>query len=136
LSSKSAAENFGFEYCTTDYKKVLSDGKIDAVVIATRNSLHASLTIEALENGKHVFVEKPLAINKEELDDIIDVHNKHLEQVIQVGFNRRYAPMTKKIKEFFKDRKEPMILRRANHGLSRSFVISLISADMWLVLRL
>jgi len=110
LSSKSAAENFGFEYCTTDYKKILTDEKIDAVVIATRNSLHAPLTIEALENGKHVFVEKPLAINKKELDDIVDAHKKYPEQVVQVGFNRRYAPMTKEIKEFFKDRIEPMIL--------------------------
>jgi len=117
LSSKSAAENFGFEYCTTDYKKVLSDEKIDAVIIATRNSLHAPLTIEALENGKHVFVEKPLAIDKKELDDIVDAHKKHLEQIVQVGFNRRYAPMTKKIKEFFRDRKEPMILfYRVNAG--------------------
>ena len=110
LSSKSAAENFGFEYCTTDYKKVLLDEKIDAVIIATRNSLHASLTVEALENDKHVFVEKPLAINKKELGDIVDAHKKYPKQIIQVGFNRRYAPMTKKIKEFFKDRKEPMIL--------------------------
>ncbi len=110
LSSKSAAKNFGFEYCTSDYRKLLQDDKIDAVIIATRNSLHAPLTIESLENGKHVFVEKPLATNNKELDDIIKAHKKNQKQIIQVGFNRRYASMTKQIKRFFKDRKGPMIV--------------------------
>ena len=110
LSAKSAKDNFSFQYCTSDYKKILKDESIDAVIIATRNSLHAKLVVEALKAGKHVFVEKPLAVNKKELYAVIKAQKNHPELIVQVGFNRRFAPMTKKIKQFFKNRSSPLLM--------------------------
>jgi len=105
-----AAKNFGFSYSCTDYQKILEDKDIDAVIIATRNSLHSKLTVEAITKGKHVFVEKPLGISKDQLDSVVQAHLMHPKCYIQVGFNRRYAPMTEQIKKFFYNRREPMIM--------------------------
>jgi len=110
ISSRSAGENFGFEYATTDYKEVLRDDRVDAVIIATRNSLHAPIAIEALESNKHVFVEKPMAIEMKELESLIETHNLYPDRVIQVGFNRRYAPITKRVKDHFNNRQGPMMI--------------------------
>jgi len=115
LSSKSAGETYGFEYVTTDYKDILRDDRIDAVVIATRNSLHAAIAIEALEYGKHVFVEKPMAITKEELESIKETHEMVGDRIVHVGFNRRHAPLALRMKEIFKGRRGPMmVLYRVN----------------------
>lgn len=117
ISTKSAAEKYGFEYCTSDYNELLNDERIQAVIITTRNSLHAKITGEAVKKGKHVFVEKPLAIKKNELDKLIKLNKTHPDRIIQVGFNRRYAPMTVKIIEYFKNRNGPMIIHyRINAG--------------------
>ncbi len=110
LSAKSAQDNFHFQYCTSDYNKILSDESIDAVIIATRNSLHAKLIVEALHAGKHVFVEKPLATNKKELEMVMKAHQDHQDLLVQVGFNRRFAPMTRKIKKFYKNRASPLLM--------------------------
>lgn len=96
---------------------LLDDDRIQAVIITTRNSLHAQITFDAVKKGKHVFVEKPLAIKKNELDKLIRVNKTHPDRIIQVGFNRRYAPMTRKIIEYFKNRNGPMIIHyRINAG--------------------
>jgi len=110
ISSRSAGETYGFEYVTTDYRKLLKDERIDAVIIATRNSLHATIAKEALEKGKHVFVEKPMAVTEKELEMLIEAHDKHPEVILQVGFNRRYAPLTEKIRTFFRNRQGPMMI--------------------------
>jgi len=116
LSAKSVAEKYGFEYCTTDYRKILKDGEIDAVFIVTRNDLHAKLTIEALKAGKDVFVEKPLAVNINELREVVKVWQEYGGKVM-VGFNRRYSSLTKKLKDFFKNRSLPMVINyRVNAG--------------------
>lgn len=115
LSSKTVGSHYGFKYVTSDYKEILKDPEINAVLIATRNSSHAQMTIEALEHGKHVLVEKPLAVNLEQLEAIKKAHEAHPELVIQVGFNRRYAPMSVEMKNFFKNRSQPAtILYRIN----------------------
>ena len=114
LSVHSIAKKFGFEYCTTDYKKILSDNEIDAVLIATNNVNHASLTVESLQAGKHVFVEKPLAVTEEQLNKVVEAHNKN-PGIVMVGFNRRFAPLGLKLKKFFEDRIGPMVaLYRVN----------------------
>src|SRR5204863_5950451 len=85
------AERFGADYCASDYQQILQDRAIDAVVIASRHPQHASQAIEALHAGKHVFVEKPLALTEEEcrcLCRAVDETGKHLT----VGFNRRFGP--------------------------------------------
>lgn len=108
ISAESTAKKYGFEFCTSDYNKIMSDPAINCVIIATRNSLHAPLVIEALKNNKNVLVEKPLAINEEELNAIIEAHNEY-GGLVMVGFNRRYSELGVKLKDFFKNRTQPMV---------------------------
>lgn len=99
LTAKSIANKYGFEYSTTDYKKILSDKDVDCVLITTRHNLHASMTIECLEAGKNVFVEKPLALDNNELLGIIKAYEKsHKPISLTVGFNRRFSPFSIKAK--------------------------------------
>lgn len=111
------AEKFGFEYHTTDYRKILNDDRIDAVFILTRHSTHARFVIEALESGKNIFVEKPLAVTLDELKKIIEAYNKN-PRIVMVGFNRRFAPFSIKAKEFIKEGgNDPLIINiRVNTG--------------------
>ena len=114
LSSTAIAKKYGFKYSTTDYRKILEDPNIDAVLILTRNSLHAKLTVEALNHGKHVFVEKPLALTIEELENVVNAWKKS-DRVLMVGFNRRYSPSTQEMVKVLKDRTTPALaLYRVN----------------------
>ena len=71
LSAKILARKAGAENATSDYQNILKDPEVDLVMVTTRHNLHARMVIEALRNGKSVFVEKPLCLNETELDDII-----------------------------------------------------------------
>lgn len=116
MNAKVYSERYGFEYCTTDYKEVLNDENIDAVIIATRHDLHASMVVEALENKKSVFVEKPLALTEDELKRVVEMWRSGSQKLI-VGFNRRFAPYTTKVKEFIKNRKGALVVNyRINAG--------------------
>ena len=84
---------------TTDYDLVLNDKDVDLIMITTRHNLHAEMVIKALEKDKHVFVEKPLALNKDELTAIESSYSKH-NGTLMIGFNRRFSPHTQKIKSF------------------------------------
>ncbi|HEY2012272.1 MAG TPA: bi-domain-containing oxidoreductase [Bryobacteraceae bacterium] len=100
LSARHAGDSAGFEYCSTDYRAVLADAEVDAVLIATRHNLHAQMVVEALAAGKHVFVEKPLASSEEELRSVMEAYRKtEGRQVLMVGFNRRFAPATRTLVE-------------------------------------
>ena len=72
-SSRSVAERFGFEFCTAEEKDMLADDDINTVFIATRHDSHADFVKKALNAGKHVFVEKPLCLNEQELNDIFEL---------------------------------------------------------------
>ena len=99
LTAKSLANKYGFEFSTTDYKHILNDQEVDLVMITTRHDLHAKMVIETIASGKNVFVEKPLAINGEELDAVLNAYNNQIiPKSISVGFNRRFSPFSKKIK--------------------------------------
>ena len=116
LSAQSVAKKYGFAYCTTDYRAILDDPGIDAVLIATRNDLHAPMAIDALAAGKDVFVEKPLATDTEGLRGVVRAYSES-ENRLMVGFNRRYSPLARKMKEFFEKRSTPMVLHyRVNAG--------------------
>ena len=91
LSATTLAKKFGISKATTNYKDILADSDIDAVLITTRHNAHAAMTIEALKAGKHVFVEKPLALTSEELTEIQNVYNQQ-DKTLTVGFNRRFSP--------------------------------------------
>jgi predicted dehydrogenase len=99
------AKQFEANYSTTDYQHVLKDPEVDAVLIATRHNLHAGMTLEALRAGKHVLVEKPLALNQQELDDIKTFYQDvDRSPVLLTGFNRRFSPYAKRIKEIVANR--------------------------------
>lgn len=102
LSGTLMAKKYRFAYSTTDYKDILSDSEVDLVMITTRHDLHTSMVTEALNAGKNVFVEKPLALNEEELTAIIDAYKKS-GKTLTVGFNRRFSPHMEKIKSVVGD---------------------------------
>lgn len=109
ISGVHAGKKFGFEFATSDYNKVLEDEEVNTVFIATRHNSHASLVVKALEKGKNVFVEKPLALNINELRNIISAYNES-NKILMVGFNRRFSPFTKRIKEIISNRKDPLCI--------------------------
>ncbi len=98
VSGTAMAQKHGFSHSTTNVDDVLQDKEVDLVLITTRHNLHANLTVKCLEAGKHVFVEKPLALNKEELDKVIEAQQKS-GKTVMVGFNRRFSPHAEKMKE-------------------------------------
>lgn len=97
LSGTTLGKKLGFSHTTTNYKDILQDKDVDLVMITTRHDLHAKMVTEALHAGKNVFVEKPLALNEEELEQIIEAYTKS-QKSLTVGFNRRFSPHIEKIK--------------------------------------
>lgn len=118
ISANNVARKFGFQYCTTDYNEILNDDKIDTLFIVTRHNLHANLVIEALKRGKNTFVEKPLCLNEKELKEIITAYNSQTSKsMLMVGFNRRFSPFVKEVKNFFRNRTAPLMIHyRVNAG--------------------
>ncbi len=102
LSAKILAKKAGAALATSDYQQVLKDPEVRMVMITTRHDLHGRMVTEALQAGKHVFVEKPLCLTPEELDAIISAYREATRDqplMLTVGFNRRFAPMALKMKE-------------------------------------
>ncbi|MDA9014266.1 bi-domain-containing oxidoreductase, partial [Porticoccaceae bacterium] len=95
----------GFLKASTDIEQAL-DYTVDSVVIATQHNLHASQTVKALEAGKHVFVEKPLALTHEEIDKI-QASQKEFKSMVMVGYNRRFSPHIQKIKSLLDAKPSP-----------------------------
>jgi len=119
LNAKQKAERFGFSYCATDIKPLLEDAAIDALFIGTRHSTHAELTVQALNAGKHVFVEKPMVVTEAQLEAVIDSYQKANAQKptgLMVGLNRRFAPLTIKLKEAFHSADALQMIYRVNSG--------------------
>lgn len=115
VHAKEAAKQFEATYCTTDYREVLAD-EIDMVVICTRHNLHARMAVEAARAGKAIFLEKPMALNRAELDELVDVL-KETGVPFTVGFNRRFSPAAIRAKELLKHRTNPLIVvYRVNAG--------------------
>lgn len=140
VSATNASRKFGFGYCTCNYHEILNDPEINCVVIATRHNLHAPLTAEALHRGKHVFVEKPLALNVKQLQQVIEAYREAMVLVgpegetgregdkeihsltpspplLGVGFNRRFSPFIQELKKFLVHRTGPLVMTyRVNAG--------------------
>ena len=113
VSGVQAGRKHGFEVAGTDAASAIADADTDAIVIATRHDTHADLVVQALGQRKHVFVEKPLAITRRQLDDIIAAHGyaerSGFQPVLMVGFNRRFAPQVLKIKALLAAAAEPKV---------------------------
>lgn len=132
-SSRSVADRFGFEFCTNNEKDILDNDDINTVFITTRHDSHAKYVLNALNAGKHVFIEKPLCLNETELGHIVEDLNRinknqaiangtnqqinHLTSfpILMVGYNRRFSPLARIIKDKFGN--EPMaMIYRVNAG--------------------
>lgn len=119
LHAKAVAEKMDAAYCTSDYREVLKDDTVNAVLIATRHHDHGPMVLEALRAEKHIFVEKPLCLSEEELEEITALYAEKAEKGLQlmVGFNRRFSPHMAEAKRFFQERKNPLVmLFRVNAG--------------------
>ncbi len=119
LKAKNVGVLYNAEYVTTSLQEVLDDEQIDLIVITTGHLDHAEITRQALQKGKHVFVEKPLAISTEQLDSIKSLYNEGESELplLFVGFNRRYSPHIQEIAKKLNNRKGPVLLNyRMNAG--------------------
>ena len=119
VNAKTLGDKIGAPYCTTDPQAILEDATINAVLIGTRHDSHASLVIQALQADKHVFVEKPLCLTEQELDQISSVYQDHSRKGLHlmVGLNRRFSVHGQKARTFFQDRKNPLVMvYRVNAG--------------------
>lgn len=111
LTAAHCLRKFGFARATTDTTQLLEAADVDAVVIATRHDSHARFVLRALESGKHVFVEKPLALSAAEVDDIATCWTRcaqtHPGLTLMVGFNRRFAPHSVRIRSLLQEERIP-----------------------------
>jgi predicted dehydrogenase/threonine dehydrogenase-like Zn-dependent dehydrogenase len=125
VSAAVAARRFGFAQATTDYRAILDDPEINSVFITTRHDTHARMVIEALGAGKHVFVEKPLCLNRAELEAIKSAYQSAQKDsdsrpdsllpppyslLLMVGFNRRFSPLVTRLQMLLAGRSQPVSL--------------------------
>ena len=104
LEAKNAARKMKAEIATTNYKAILDDPEVSTVICTTRHNAHAQMVCEALESGKSVFVEKPLCLNRDELDRIIETYGRTADgTTLTVGFNRRFSPFAVQMKKLLGD---------------------------------
>ncbi len=114
--AQAVARRFGFHYATTDEAELLSDPSLNTVAVLTRHDLHARQCLAALQAGKHVFCEKPLALSRADLEALARAVTMN-DRLLSVGFNRRFAPMAEHMKRFFQPAGEPMAMHyRVNAG--------------------
>ncbi|MDR1346082.1 MAG: Gfo/Idh/MocA family oxidoreductase, partial [Bacteroidales bacterium] len=109
-TSKRVAERFQFEFCTSNEDDILKNPDINTLFIATRHDSHAAYVIKGLENGKNIYVEKPLCLNVEELEQIKSLCEEKGKSVM-IGFNRRFSPHAAMIKKKIGEGKMSMIYR-------------------------
>ncbi len=109
VSSVHVGKKFGVEQASTDASQLLDDKAINALVISTRHNSHAKWVRDCLQRGKHVFVEKPLAMNTEELSAIkTDLERAEQRPQLMVGFNRRYSPLITPLKQALQAKSQPV----------------------------
>jgi predicted dehydrogenase len=117
LHAQHAGKKFGFQYATSSEDEIINDPNVNTVAILTRHDTHAELVIKALKAGKHVFVEKPLAINAIQLEQINTALVSNLQSLLSVGFNRRFAPLAQKLQSLVSSLHEPKYIHyRVNAG--------------------
>ncbi len=120
VTGTTLAKKYKIGQSTTDYKSMLGDPAIDLIMITTRHNEHAGMVVESLKAGKHVFVEKPLAIDRKGLEQIMKVYDG--SKTLTVGFNRRFSPHAVQIKKAVGD--APMnVIATMNAGM--------IPANVW-----
>ena len=120
-TARYVAEKYGFSYCSDSSEELLADTKINTIFVVTRHNLHAEYVLKAIKNDKHVFVEKPLAMNEAELAAIRNLYEMKVKSSVQkhlmVGFNRRFALPVQEIKKMFSPEQPKSIMIRINAGV-------------------
>ncbi len=115
-TAQGVAKQFGFSFCAGSFQELLGD-ETDMVMVTTRHDSHASSVVAALEAGKHVYVEKPLALSVEELGGIHAAWQQSDGCQLMTGYNRRFAPLTRGIISFFSGVQSPLVVNiRINAG--------------------
>lgn len=117
LSSVHQGTQFGFVYACTDEDRILNDPELDLVAIVTPHNLHAQQVVAALNHHKHVFCEKPLSLNEDDLVTVIRAYQQAKDCHLMLGFNRRFAPLAVQLKDFVARVREPLLMHyRVNGG--------------------
>lgn len=117
LSAQIAAKRFGFQFASSREEDVLTNSEINTIVLLTRHQHHARQVQAALQSGKNVYCEKPLALNEQELVQIQSTLQISSSPLLTVGFNRRFAPFAIKLHKFFENHSEPLFIHyRVNAG--------------------
>ena len=124
VSGTALAQKHSISVSTTDYQEILNDPEIGMVLITTRHNAHADMTLKCLNAGKNVFVEKPLALNIEDLDKIIEAKQANKKQTVTVGFNRRFSPHIEAIKKSLGTDDKPI-------NISATMNAGFIPANVW-----
>ena len=122
-NAKNIAEQYGASYFTTDYEKILNDENVDLVIICTRHNVHAELAIKALQHNKSVLLEKPLALNEDDMKMVIAAAEASTG-TFMVGYNRRFSPCMQSIKKEISTRISPLII---NYQMNAGY----IPLDVW-----
>ncbi len=116
ISSKNVSEKFKFNFCSSDPDDIFKKEDINTVFIATPHSFHAGLVVSSLKAGKNTFTEKPLAIDEEQMKEVIEAV-KTSDKPVMVGFNRRFAPVSEAVRKEFRNLDEPLVINiRVNAG--------------------
>jgi len=116
MSSKNVLDKFKFNFCSSDIYDLLNKEAINTIFIATPHNIHAELVIKSLAANKSVYVEKPLAINEQQLTEVIKAKSES-DKPLMVGFNRRFAPVSVTIKNELANAGEPLVVNiRVNAG--------------------
>ena len=119
-NARAVATQYEAAYCTTEYEDILKDDEVDLVMVTTRHDLHGSMVLQALRAGKHVFVEKPLALHEEEIAEIERFYAEHPNgPLLMVGFNRRFSPAMQTIRSILANRTTPII---ANYRMNAGYI--------------
>lgn len=119
LHAGHSGRKFGFAYAASSNDEILNDPNVNTVAILTRHDSHAELAVKALQAGKHVFVEKPLAITADQLERVVAALTRAdgRPPLLTVGFNRRFAPLARELARFLAERSEPLYIHyRVNAG--------------------
>lgn len=121
VNAKNTGKKYNFEFCATDAREILGDKEVNLVFITSRHDSHGRYVAEALRAGKSVFVEKPLAVNNDELESVLDAYREAAGRghapLVMVGYNRRFSEPIRAISSFFAGRTEPFAMHyRVNAG--------------------
>ena len=123
LNAKIVAKKMEAENATSDYTEIMKDPEVSLALITTRHNLHAKMVLETLQAGKSAFVEKPLCLNEEELEQIVDAYKAAPQGItLNVGFNRRFSPFAVKMKE---------LLGEGPKNIIATMNAGFIPKDMW-----